>query len=88
MIDIEFRIEGEKQSLNKELDEMVAKADAEARKYAQEYIQRKLAHVRCPEHGGAPRRVVVEGPSWEKLEFFLPDPCCEKLTDEAAKALE
>ncbi len=86
MIDIEFRIGGEKQSLNKELDGMVAKADAEARKSAQEYIQRKLAHVRCPEHGGA-LRIVVEGPSWDDFELSV-EGCCQKLIGEATKVLE
>ncbi len=87
MIDVEFRIGGEKQSLNKELDEMVAKADAEARKGAQEYIQRKLSHVRCPEHGGA-LHIVVEGPSWEHFGGFILDGCCQKFIDEATKVLE
>ncbi len=86
MIDVEFRIGGEKQSLNKELDEMEAKADAENRKGIQGYIQKKLAHVRCPEHGGT-LRVVVEGPSWDDFELSV-EGCCEKFIDEATKALE
>jgi len=87
MIDVEFRIGGEKQSLNKELDEMVAKADAENRKGIQGYIQQKLAHVGCPEHGGAPRRVVAEGSSWDDFELSV-EGCCQKLIDEAEKALK
>ena len=86
MINVEFRIGGEKQSLNKKLDEMAAKADAEARWGIQEYMQRKLAHVRCQEHGGA-LRVVVEGPSLDDFELSV-EGCCQKLIDEAAKALK
>ncbi len=86
MIDIEFRIGGEKQSLNKELDEMVAKADAEARKGFQEYIQRKLAHVQCQEHGGV-LRVIVKGPSWDDFELSV-EGCCQNLIDEAEKVLK
>ncbi len=86
MIDIEFRIGGEKRSLNKELDEMAAKADAEARKSDQDYIQRKLAHVRCQEHGGV-LRVVVKGPSWNDFELSV-EGCCQKLIGEATKVLE
>jgi len=67
----------------KNLDEMAAQVVTEVRKY----VQWKLAHVRCPEHGDAPR-VVAEGPSVDKLEFFIQDSCCQKLIDEAAKALK
>ncbi len=84
MIDIEFRIGGRKVSFDKGRDETEAKVLTEIRKY----IQRKLAHVQCPEHGSALRRVVAEGPSLDKLEFFIHDSCCQKLVDEATKALE
>ena len=84
MIDVEFKIGGQKVSFDKGWDEMEAQVLTEIRKY----IQRNLAHVRCPEHGGALRRVVAEGPSLDKLEFFIHDSCCQKLIDEAAKALK
>ncbi len=84
MIDVEFKIGGRKVSFDKGGDEMEAQVLTEVRKY----IQRNLAHVRCPEHGGALRRVVAEGPSLDKLEFFIHDSCCQKLIDEATKALE
>ena len=70
MIEIEFRIGGWKVSFDKGWDEVEAKADAEARKGIREYIQRKLAHVRCPEHGGTPR-VAAEGPSWDDFELSV-----------------
>ena len=84
MIDMEFRIGGRKVSFDKGRDEMEAQVLTEIRKY----IQQNLAHVRCPEHGGALLRVVAEGPSLDKLEFFIHDSCCQKLVDEATKALE
>ncbi len=92
MIEIEFRIGGRNVSFDKGWDEVEAKADAEVRKgvkkYLLMYLQSKLSQVRCPDHGGAPRRVIVEGPSWEKLGYTIPDPCCQKLSDELTKALK
>ncbi len=92
MIEIEFRIGGRKVSFDKGENEVEAKADAEVRKgvkkYLLMYLQSKLSQVRCPDHGGAPRRVIVEGPSWEKLGYTIPDPCCQKLSDELTKALK
>ena len=82
MIDVEFRIGGRKISFDKGCDETEAQVLTEVRKY----IQRKLAHVRCPKHGGAPR-VVAEGPSLGNLEFFIHDGCCQKLIDEVENAL-
>ncbi len=84
MINVEFRIWGRKVSFDKGWDEMEVQVLADVRKN----IQQKLAHVRCPEHGSALLRVVAEGPSWDKLEFFIHDSCCQKLIDEATKALE
>ncbi len=84
MIDIEFRICGRKESYDKGWDKMEVQVLADVRKT----IQQNLAQVRCPEHGGAPRRVVAKGPSLDKLEFFILDSCCQKLIDEATKALE
>ncbi len=83
MIDVEFRIGGRKVSFDKGWDEMEAQVLTEVNKY----IQRKLEHVRCPEHGDAPR-VVAEGPSFRNLEFFIHDGCCRKLIDEVEKALK
>ena len=82
MIDIEFRIGGQKISFDKGSDEMEAQVLTKIRKY----FQRKLEHVRCPEHGGAPR-VVAEGPSLGNLEVFIHDGCCQKLIDEVENAL-
>ncbi len=84
MIDIEFRIGGRKVSFDKGWDKMEVQVLADVRKS----IQQSLAQVRCPEHGSALRRVVAEGPSLDKLEFFIHDSCCQKLVDEATKALE
>ncbi len=84
MIDVEFRIGGRKVSFDKGWDKMEVQVLADVRKN----IQQNLAQVRCPKHGGAPRRVVAEGPSLDKLEFFIQDSCCQKLIDEAAKALK
>ncbi len=82
MIDVEFRMGGRKVSFDKGWDEMEAQMLTEARKN----IQRKLAHIRCPAHGGAPC-VVAEGPSVERLEFLVYG-CCDRLVDEATKVLE
>ena len=84
MIDIEFRIWGRKVSFDKGWDKMEVQVLADVRKT----IQQNLAQVRCPEHGGAPRRVVAKGPSLDKLEFFILDSCCQKLIDEATRALK
>ena len=58
---------------------------AQAYKHIRDSVAERLRDVRCPEHGGAPQ-VTAEGSTMEKLEWKISG-CCEKLREEAQKAL-
>ncbi len=49
-------------------------------------VAERLRSIRCPEHGSVPV-VVAEGSSLDTLEWKISG-CCEKLRDEAQKALK
>ncbi len=80
-IELKFKVGGREVSPNKWRDAI----QAELLKEISDQIQQKLTQVRCPDHNEAPR-VVAEGPSLDKLEFFIHG-CCQKLVDEAARTL-
>lgn len=50
-----------------------------------ENVRRRLAALRCPEHGSSPR-VMTRGQSLDRLSFELAG-CCQKLIDKASRVL-
>ena len=58
---------------------------AQVYEHLKDSITKKLSKIKCPEHGGVPQ-VTAEGSSLDNLKWKISG-CCEKLKDEARKAL-
>jgi hypothetical protein len=79
--EISFMVGGKEVSSDKFGDAL----KTEAVKNIKEQVAERLRGIKCPEHGGTPQ-VTAEGGSLGNLEWKILG-CCEKLRDEAQKAL-
>jgi hypothetical protein len=79
---IKFMVGGREVSLDRFADEM----KADALRNIKAAVAERLRRIRCPEHGGSPQ-VTAKGDSLEKMEWEIHG-CCQKLRDEAKRALD
>ena len=80
-IEIKFVVGGREVSP----DDFGDAAKVQVYKHIRASVTERLRGVRCAEHGGSPQ-VTVEGSSLDKLEWKITG-CCERLRDEAQRAL-
>ncbi len=81
MFDITFKLNGRKVRPN-QIGDALEKALLQK---VEDDIKKKVATVRCPEHGQA-AQIVASGRSIDKLRFDIKG-CCEKLISDVKKKL-